>query len=251
MPSRRVVVTGLGVIAPNGIGRDVYWDALEQGRSGIKRITGFDPEGLTCRIAGEVTDFDPGTWIEPKKSRRMARYAQFAVAGVHMALEDAGVNVGTIPPDDGLLAFGVSTSAMDLIENQMRVFLKHGYKRIVPYGLVAATPQRVMGEILERLGWKSHPLYAPVVGEYRELLENLSRKNRRAFVRRFAANEDLRSALQERTAGIDDFMNWFQANHEDPAVPRAIRPRGNDAPPSSARNDAISRFLDSVEKRGF
>lgn len=104
---------------------------------------------------------------------------------------------------------------------------------------------------MQRLGWKSHPLYAPVVGEYRELLENLSRKNRRAFVRRFAANEDLRSALQERTAGIDDFMNWFQANHEDPAVPRAIRPRGNDAPPSSARNDAISRFLDSVEKRGF
>jgi len=154
MHQHRVVVTGIGVIAPNGIGKDAYWDALERGKSGIKRITGFDPEGLSCKIAGEVTDFNPLAYLDPKKSRRMARHTQFAVSGVRMAITDAGVDIHAIPENDGLLAFGVSTSAMDLIENQMKVLMKHGYRRIVPYGLVAATPHRVMGEILEHLAWK-------------------------------------------------------------------------------------------------
>ncbi len=104
---------------------------------------------------------------------------------------------------------------------------------------------------MQKLGWKSHPLYAPIIEEYRELLENLSRKKRRAFGRRFAENEDLRSALEERTAGITDYMNWFQANYEDPAEQAVIRPRETSSSPVAARNDGISRFLDSVEKRGY
>jgi hypothetical protein len=104
---------------------------------------------------------------------------------------------------------------------------------------------------MQRLGWKSHPLYAPIVEQYRELLENLSRKNRRAFVRRFRENEDLRSVLEERTAGITDYMNWFQANYEDPTDPPVIRHRETASSPVAARNDGISRFLDSVEKRGY
>ncbi|MCM8808198.1 MAG: beta-ketoacyl-[acyl-carrier-protein] synthase II, partial [Candidatus Omnitrophica bacterium] len=87
---RRVVITGIGVIAPNGIGKENFWKALKEGKSGIKKITSFDTTELPVKIAGEVTDFRPEDYIEDKKKiKRMARFSQFAVSCAKMAIEDA------------------------------------------------------------------------------------------------------------------------------------------------------------------
>jgi beta-ketoacyl-acyl-carrier-protein synthase II len=89
---RRVVITGLGVIAPNGIGKERFWDACVSGRSGVRRITQFDASGLPVQIAGEVADFDSlSLGVTEKESVYLDRATQFAIASANMALEDAGL----------------------------------------------------------------------------------------------------------------------------------------------------------------
>ena len=77
---RRVVITGIGVISPIGIGKDLFWQSLRSGRSGVSPITAFDASQFTTRFAGEIRDFDPVKFIEPKRLKRMDRTSQFAVA---------------------------------------------------------------------------------------------------------------------------------------------------------------------------
>ena len=89
---RRVVITGLGVIAPNGIGKDTFWQANIQGKSGIRKITRFDAHALTTHIAGEVPDFDPhALGLTPLERTTMDRGTQFAIAAANLALKDAHI----------------------------------------------------------------------------------------------------------------------------------------------------------------
>ncbi|MCH8891493.1 MAG: beta-ketoacyl-[acyl-carrier-protein] synthase II, partial [Myxococcales bacterium] len=90
---RRVVVTGLGVVSPLGIGVESFWSRLLNGTSGVKRITRFDPIDHDCQIAAEVKNFDPLTWIEKKEVRKMDLFAQYAVAAALLAVEDAHLKV--------------------------------------------------------------------------------------------------------------------------------------------------------------
>jgi 3-oxoacyl-[acyl-carrier-protein] synthase II len=83
---QRVVITGLGAIAPNGIGTEAYWEGLLKGRSGIRRITHFDASQFPCQVAGEVADFQPSRYIEPQEAKRLARVSQFAVAAAKIEL---------------------------------------------------------------------------------------------------------------------------------------------------------------------
>ncbi|MGA1539882.1 MAG: hypothetical protein ACO39C_05635 [Chthoniobacterales bacterium] len=103
---------------------------------------------------------------------------------------------------------------------------------------------------LRRLGFRAHPLYAALVEEYREMFDDMARKRRRGFVAKFNEAEDLRWALDERSNEITDYLNWYQANapSTEPMVDLATI-----LPPESTtrRNDAISRYLDSVEQRGW
>src|SRR5687768_11731547 len=117
----RVVITGMGVVAPNGIGLKAFWKSLLAAKSGIGPITLFDATGFKSRIAGEVKDFDPFDYIEAElKPKRMARHTQFAYAAAMMALEDSGHDFQDFPPNGPIpVVIGVSTSALDVIE---RVF---------------------------------------------------------------------------------------------------------------------------------
>ncbi len=87
---RRVAVTGVGVITPIGIGKDPFWAGLMEGRSGVRRLTSFDPTPYETQIAGEVGDFDPSAFMDRKEVRRNDRFVQFAVAATWLALDDAG-----------------------------------------------------------------------------------------------------------------------------------------------------------------
>ena len=89
MERRRVVVTGMGVVSPVGIGVDAFWNALLSGKSGVTPITEFDATDFPVKIAGEVKDFDPVKYVGDKKTvRHMDRNAQFAVAAAKMAVEE-------------------------------------------------------------------------------------------------------------------------------------------------------------------
>lgn len=100
MEKRRVVITGMGVVSPVGIGTEEFWNALMAGKSGIGPITEFDPEGFPVRIAGEVKDFDAVKYVGDRKAvRHMDRNVQFAVAAAKMAVEDAKLDMSVENPD--------------------------------------------------------------------------------------------------------------------------------------------------------
>ena len=91
---RRVVITGLGLISPLGIGKELFWQSLVEGRSGIRRLTRFDSAGYDCQIAGGIPDESYKDQIDPKRLRRMTNVAQLAVAGAQTALADADLSPG-------------------------------------------------------------------------------------------------------------------------------------------------------------
>ena len=91
--SRRVVITGLGVVAPNGIGKHAFWDALVAGKSGIDYITSFDSTPYACDVAAEVKDFEPANFMTKKNARELWRFSQFALASAQMAIDDAKLEI--------------------------------------------------------------------------------------------------------------------------------------------------------------
>ena len=154
----RVVITGIGILAPNGIGLDAFWESLLAGRSGIGPITLFDATDLKSRIAGEVKNFDPLDYIEPElKPKRMARHTQFAYAATMMALRDAGLEISESDlPSPTPVVIGVSTSAMDIIERSISDFDRHGLKGMSPTAVGALTPQAAANAIADRIGAQAH-----------------------------------------------------------------------------------------------
>ncbi|MFH2108070.1 MAG: beta-ketoacyl-ACP synthase II [Chrysiogenia bacterium] len=92
MNEQRVVVTGLGAVTPVGIGVEAFWQGLQAGKSGIARVTHFDPTDFRSQLAAEVKDFDPREWIDKKSIERMDRFTLFAVAAAAMAMNDAGLD---------------------------------------------------------------------------------------------------------------------------------------------------------------
>jgi 3-oxoacyl-[acyl-carrier-protein] synthase II len=114
----RVAVTGLGVLAPNGIGREAFWTSLLENRSGVGPITLFDASDLACRIAGEVRGFEPEDYIDAalKPKKRLARFTQLGLAATVLAVEDAGLARNELRRMKPLpVVLGISASAMDLI----------------------------------------------------------------------------------------------------------------------------------------
>jgi 3-oxoacyl-[acyl-carrier-protein] synthase II len=132
MQKRRVVITGMGVIAPNGIGIDNFWDTLAHGRSGVRKITRFDASSYPSQVAGEVKDFDPTNYMSPKSARRMDRFCQFAVASARMALDDAKIEISEKNCDRIGIALGSALGGTPTAEDQHSVFLEKGLKRVDP-----------------------------------------------------------------------------------------------------------------------
>jgi len=154
----RVVITGMGVLAPNGIGLDAFWKSLLAGRSGIGPITFFDASDLKSRIAGEVKNFNPLDYMEAElKPHRMARHTQLAYAATMMALRDAGLEITEADlPSPTPVVVGVSTSAMDIIENSISEFDRRGVRGISPSAVGALTPQAAANVIADRIGANAH-----------------------------------------------------------------------------------------------
>ncbi len=130
---RRVVVTGLGVVSPVGIGADRFWNAMMEGRSGVGRITAWDPTGLETQIAAEVRDFDPTDFMDRKEVRRNDRFVLFAYAAARMALEDSGLAItpGNAPRVGVLIGSGIGGAIT--WEEQTRILETKGPHRVSPF----------------------------------------------------------------------------------------------------------------------
>jgi 3-oxoacyl-[acyl-carrier-protein] synthase II len=158
MNRNRVVITGMGILAPNGIGLETFWDSLLAGQSGIGPITLFDASELKSRIAGEVKNFDPLDYIEPElKPKRWARHTQLAYAASMMALEDAGLDVHNLDlPSPTPVIIGVSTSAMDVLERGFRDLTERGPQAVSPGVVVNCQPQAPANVVADRVGASAH-----------------------------------------------------------------------------------------------
>ncbi len=152
--SRRVVVTGVGLISPVGIGAQQTWQALLEGRSGIAPITAFDASAFACRIAGEVKGFQPEEFIERKELKRMGRFIQFAIAATEFAVRESGLKIG---PEDGErvgVYIGSGIGGFEVIEREFEALLQHGPRRISPFFIPATIINLAAGYVSIRLGAK-------------------------------------------------------------------------------------------------
>ncbi|HEV2440611.1 MAG TPA: beta-ketoacyl-ACP synthase II [bacterium] len=129
---RHVVVTGIGAVTPIGSGAAGLYDGLRRERSAIGPITRFDAAPFNCRVAGEVSGFDPAAFIEPRRLRRLDRYAQFALACARMAIDDAGLRLEDEDRDAIGCFVGSALGGAAFAEEQHVVFLNQGVRRIRP-----------------------------------------------------------------------------------------------------------------------
>jgi beta-ketoacyl-acyl-carrier-protein synthase II len=163
MEKRRVVVTGMGVVAPNGIGIENFWDSLVHGRSGIKLIDQFDVSSYPSKIAGQIEEFDPSNYISPKVARRMDRFSQFAVACSKMALLDSDINLERIEQNSMGVAVGSSVGGLPHAEEQHSIFLEKGLNRVYPLFSTRLFVGSCMNNICIELGIKG-PSYSLSTG---------------------------------------------------------------------------------------
>ncbi len=139
MKRKRVVITGIGVIAPNGIGISDFWDSLIHGKSAIKMISYFDASSYPCQIAAEVPNFDPRNYMDMKTAKRLARFAQFAFASSQMAVEDSQIDFNKEDPYRIGVYVGTAMGGEDFNEIQHTIFLEKGLNRISPFTVVSCS----------------------------------------------------------------------------------------------------------------
>lgn len=129
----RCVITGIGIISPIGIGKEVFWQSTCAGKSGVSRITGFDTTELPVKIAGEVKDFNPLNYMDIKSIKRTDRTTQFAVAATKMAIEDAYLDLSKEDTEKIGVIIGAGMGGLAFGEEQHLRFLKEGAKRVSPF----------------------------------------------------------------------------------------------------------------------
>lgn len=150
MSQPRVVITGLGALSPLGISVETYWNGLAEGRSGIRRITHFDPADLPCQIAGEIPEFDPADFMDKKDARRMARSSQIALAAAIEAMADAGLPESMPDPERVAISFGTGIGGLDVYDDASQVYREKGFERVSPFALPASIPNMAAFAIGQR-----------------------------------------------------------------------------------------------------
>jgi 3-oxoacyl-[acyl-carrier-protein] synthase II len=152
MSRRRVVVTGLGFVSPVGIGVEASWSALVAGKSGVGPITLFDASTFPSRIAAEVKDFDPTQFMDRKEARRNDRFIQFALAAADMAVKDAGLDMSRMDADRAGCIVGAGIGGLGTIEEQHKVFLEKGIRKIGPFFIPSLIINLAPGQISLKYG---------------------------------------------------------------------------------------------------
>jgi len=155
MEEKRVVVTGLGVISPLGNDISSFWSALKEGKSGITKITQFDATDYDSKIAGEVKGFDPLSYgITKKELNRMEKFVQFAVASSKQAIQDAGLDLEKENKERIGVIVGSGIGSLRIIEEEHKVLLKDGPKRLTPFLIPMLIVNEAAGHVAIAFGFK-------------------------------------------------------------------------------------------------
>ena len=152
--NRRVVVTGVGLVTSLGIGTRANWEALLAGRSGIGRITRFDPTDFSSQIAGEVKGFDPLQFVEKKDVKKMDVFIQFAIAASQFAMEDARLSVAADSAHRVGVYIASGIGGFATIEREHKALLEGGPRRISPFFIPSAIINLAAGQVSIRFGAK-------------------------------------------------------------------------------------------------
>ncbi|MDE2855032.1 MAG: beta-ketoacyl-[acyl-carrier-protein] synthase family protein [Chloroflexota bacterium] len=160
---KRVVISGLGVVSPLGQKQE-FWDNIEAGKSGIRKLQNIEADHLNVRIGAEVLGFDSSKYIPPKQARRMGRATQFAIAAAFMAVEDAGLTVDGVSENGHRVAtiIGTTLGSYEVGESGIRDWRDSGYKRANPMSIVNALPN-MPGHYVSKMMNAVGPLVTPSV----------------------------------------------------------------------------------------
>ncbi len=154
---RRVVVTGIGAVSPNGAGREAFWEATWQGRSGIRRIERFDPSSLPVQIAGEVVGFEPTRYISAKDSANVSRVVPLAIAAADEAVSDAGLHPSQMTLEDQrrvAVLLGSGGGGQEFVEHQYELYYSGRVRQCSVYTIPSATIGTLASEISMHFGFR-------------------------------------------------------------------------------------------------
>jgi len=149
-----VVVTGIGLVTPCGIGTDNVWNNILSGKSGIGPITRFDTERFDTKFAGEVKDFNPEDYIQPKEVKKMDLFIHYALAAAHIAMKDSGLDMGKEDSERVGVVVGTGLGGLPTIEKYHSVFLERGPGRITPFFIPMLIANEAPGHIAIQHGIK-------------------------------------------------------------------------------------------------
>ena len=151
---RRVVVTGLGLVSPLGTGVEKNWQALMEGRSGIRKISRFAADGFASRIAGEVPDFKAENYIEAKEIKKMDLFIQYAIGAATMAMDDSGLKIDDQSAEGVGVIIGVGLCGLETIETTKEALLNGGPRKISPFFIPKVISNLAPGHVAIRFGAK-------------------------------------------------------------------------------------------------
>ena len=155
--TRRVVITGMGVLSPNGIGKQAFCRAVLAGQSGVGHITHFQVDGLPVHIAGEVRGFDELAWMDPLERKHVSRVVPLAIAASSEALADAGLDPATMSMEEKRrigVVLGTGGGAQDFSEAQYRLWLEGNVKQVSLYSIPSGTMGTLSSEVNMRFGFR-------------------------------------------------------------------------------------------------
>lgn len=154
---RRIVITGIGAVSPNGVGREAFWQATRAGQSGVRRITRFDPAHLQVQIAGEVPDFREDAWVAPKDRPHVSRVVPLGSAAVSEAVEDAGLESASLTRDQLrriAVVVGTGGASQEWTEEQYRFYYEGRQRQCSVYVIPTSTPGTLASEYSMRFGFR-------------------------------------------------------------------------------------------------
>lgn len=154
---RRVVITGIGAVSPNGIGREAFWEATRNGVSGVGRISRFNPDGFAVQVAGEVTNFDESKYVNPKERPHVSRVAPLAICATREALDDAGIDWAGMDRE-ALRGVGVIVGSgggsQEFTEEQYRLYYAGLSKQCSVYTIPTSTIGTLASEVSMKFGFR-------------------------------------------------------------------------------------------------
>jgi len=151
---RRVVVTGIGLVSPVGIGTEATWSSVLAGRAGLAPITLFDSSRHTVRFAGEVKGFDPVQWLDRKEIKKCGRFIQFAIAATSMAMAQSGLQVNAANATRVGVTIGSGIGGFEVIEREHSTLIERGPDRVSPFFILSAIVNLAAGQVSVRIGAK-------------------------------------------------------------------------------------------------